>query len=858
MASSTGLAGLDKILNGLRPGDNVVWQIDNISDYKDFVKPYVKKALEEDKKVIYIRFAPHEPLLENSDRIKEYELDATTGFESFTTQVNKIIAEEGIGAYYVFDCLSELLSAWSTDLMVGNFFMVTCPFLYKLETIAYFALLRNSHSFKTIARIRETTQLLIDTYNCDGEYYIHPLKVWNRYSPTMFLPHLRDKDEFIPVTNSVNAARVLSHIDKAGAERSRRYLDYWDRLFLEAEELIKKSASEEEKQELVDRFCNILITKDKKMLSLARANFTLEDILEIKSRVIGTGLIGGKAVGMLLARKILSKDKSINWQECSEEHDSFYVGADVFYTYIVQNGWWDLRMRQKTKEGYFDTAAVLKEQLLHGMFPEEVMEQFQQLIEYFGQSPIIVRSSSLLEDGYGNAFAGKYESVFCANQGTPEQRYMQFVDAVRQVYSSTMSEDALVYRKQRGLDHLDEQMALLVQRVSGAYHDEYFFPDIAGVGVSYNTYVWNPEMDPEEGMLRVVFGLGTRSVNRVEGDYPRIVALDKPLLRPHAGMEDVKKYSQHDVDVIDVKKNQFETVPLSEMIERGLDINIERIGVRDYDAIKMMKEKGMKRPEPWVLTFDNLFSEGTLTGHMKKILNVIAGTYQYPVDIEFTINFTREGAYRINLLQCRPLQTIGLGKKVEIPENIDSKDMLIRSEGYFFGGNISQKIDRIIYVDPVGYHELPISGKYDIARIIGKVNRRIENRDECPVLLLGPGRWGTTTPSLGVPVTFSEINNITALGEVAFEWGNLIPELSFGTHFFQDLVEANIFYMAIFPGKDEVVYNEDRLLSLKDLFPDFMPDYAKYKNIIKIYDVADMNLRIISDVVSGRMVCCFQ
>lgn len=854
---STGLNGLDEIINGLRPGDNVVWQIDDISDYKNFVDPYVKKALEENKKVIYMRFAPHEALLEKSKKITQYDLDANKGFESFASQINRIISKEGEGAYYVFDCLSALLLAWSTDLMVGNFFMVTCPYLYELKTITYFAILRNNHSFKTIARIRETTQLLIDIYKSEDEYYIHPLKVWNRYSPTMFLPHLKKKDKFIPVSDSVNAARVLSHIDKAGAETSRRQLDYWDRLFLEAENLVGPLADKNQKQKLVDQFCNIMISRDEKILSLAKKNFELEDLLDVKSRFIGTGLIGGKTAGMLLARKILSKDNSIDWKNSSEEHDSFYVGSDVFYTYIVQNGWWKLRMQQKTKEGYFTAAGVLKEQMLHGSFPEEVMEKFQHIIEYFGQSPFIVRSSSLLEDGYGNAFAGKYESIFCANQGTPEQRYLEFVDAVRRVYSSSMGEDALAYRKQRGLDERDEQMALLVQRVSGSYHKDYFFPSVAGVGVSYNTYVWSPEMDPRAGMVRIVLGLGTRSVDRVEGDYPRIVALDKPLLRPHAGMKDTRKYSQHDVDVIDIKENSLRTVSLMQMMSEKLDVNMDRIGVMDYETMRDIKERGGKSAELWILTFDKLFSEGTLTETLRKILKTLETNYDYPIDVEFTINFTGEGSYKINLLQCRPLQTIGLEKKVEIPENIKKSDVLIKSKGHFFGGNISKKINRIIYVDPASYHALTDSDKYSIARVVGSLNKRITNKDDDAVLLLGPGRWGTTTPSLGVPVTFAEINNIAVLGEIAFKGGNIIPELSFGTHFFQDLVETSIFYIAIFPDREEVVFDEKRFSSLEDLFPKIMPDYEQYNDIIRMYNVNDMNLRIASDVISQEMVCYF-
>ncbi len=502
---STGDKGLDKVISGLQLGDNVVWQIDSIDSYRGLAVSFVKRSLEEKKKVVYIRFGNHASLLATQHAVTVYKLDASAGFESFSAEINGIIKKEGEGVYYVFDCLSDLLSAWSNDLMVGNFFKITCPFLFQLNTIAYFSILRNSHSFKTVARIRDTTQLLIDVYRYDGNYYIHPLKVWNRYTPTMFLPHIRKKDDFIPIASSFDAARLFSNVFKKGMKSTKRKLDHWDRLFMNAEDLAgKKGVSKEEAGQLVDQISKLIISRDEKILRLAKENMKLEEFLNIKSRMIGTGFIGGKSVGMLIARSILLKEKTLGAEKFFEPHDSFYIGSDVFYTYIVENGWWNERMEQRTPDGYFRVAQALKEKLLHGIFPEEIKEQFQQMIEYFGQSPIIVRSSSLLEDSYGNAFAGKYESIFLANQGSPAERYARFVEAVQRVYASTMNEDALAYRLRRGLSKMDEQMALLVQRVSGSCRKEYFFPDVAGVGISYNAFVWQKTLDPRAGMLRLV------------------------------------------------------------------------------------------------------------------------------------------------------------------------------------------------------------------------------------------------------------------------------------------------------------------------------------------------------------------
>ncbi|HNY73660.1 MAG TPA: PEP/pyruvate-binding domain-containing protein, partial [Syntrophales bacterium] len=805
---SSGIQGLDEVLNYLRSGDNVVLQVDDIEDYRRFVLPFVEEALRNNERVVYMRFARHAPLLDPG-RVTVYKLNADTGFESFSTQVHNIIRQEGRDVFYVFDSLSDLLLAWATDLMIGNFFVITCPYLFELNTVAYFAILRGRHSFKTVARIRETTQVLLDIYNYQGRICVHPLKAWHRYTPTMFLPHITEGDKYLPIMNSMDASRLFSFLAHKSSVNAERHLDYWDRIFLRAREVLADPEAVVEKQEMIAQLSRVLIGRERRMLALARDYFTLEDLLSIKDRLIGTGFIGGKSVGMLLARNILRRDGDFDWSRHLELHDSFYIGSDVFYSYIVQNGWWKILMAQKTKEGYFTNARELQARMLRGVFPEEVKEQFQLMLEYYGQSPIIVRSSSLLEDAFGNAFAGKYESFFCVNQGTPEQRYEALEDAVRRIFASTMNEDALTYRLQRGLDQHDEQMALLVQRVSGSHRRHYFFPEVAGVGLSYNTFVWNQGMDPRAGMLRIVFGLGTRAVNRVENDYPRIVALDAPLVKPHGALEDIRRFSQHDVDVLNLEDNRFHSLSLSQVVGEGLDARLDLIGVRDTEAAERLRATGRRVPDLWVLTFDEFMTATPFTEIMSRMLKTLEEVYSYPVDIEFTANFNAEGRLQVNLLQCRPFQTKGQNVRMAIPGKIKKQRILLRQEGNFMGGSVSQPLNRIIYIDPQGYARLSLSEKYDVARLVGRLNKLIEDRENTPTALFGPGRWGTTTPAMGVPVTFSEINNIAAIAEIAYQDGSLIPDLSFGTHFFQDLVEMDIFYMAIYPDKKGVLFNRE-------------------------------------------------
>jgi len=418
-----------------------------------------------------------------------------------------------------------------------------------------------------------------------------------------------------------------------------------------------------------------------------------------------------------------------------------------------------------------------------------------------------------------------------------------------------MNEDALTYRLERGLDHQDEQMALLVQRVSGSYRHHFFFPDIAGVGISYNTFVWKKSMDPKAGMLRLVVGLGTRAVNRVERDYPRIVALDKPYLQPYGDIENARKYSQHEVDVLNMKTNEFETIPTSEIVKNEIRMDLNLIAVRDYELNEQMRMKGIKNQETWIFTFTPFLMESPFTEIMQKMLKRLERTYDYPVDIEFTVNFTDHKSFQINLLQCRPLQTRGNGKKVKIPVHIDSSRILFQSSGNFMGSSCVQPIQRIVYVDPERYMELSLSEKYDVARLIGKLNKLIPDRKKLSVLLMGPGRWGTTTPSLGVPVRFFEIHRMTALVEIAYAKKGVMPELSFGTHFFQDLVESDIFYVALYPDKDPGTLNKHVYGSSTNVLANLLPESKRYEHTVKVYDFLETPLYLMADIISQKVLC---
>ncbi len=841
--ASTGVGGLDQVIDGLRLGDNVVWQVDSVAAYRRMVEPYVAQARKDGRRLVYVRFGGHDELIDDLSGVSVHRVDASLGFEACARTVHEILTAEGLGAFYVFDCLTELLEDWHADLMVMNFFKVTCPYLYELDTVAYFAMLRGRHTFDTIAGIRETTQVLLDLSQVDEDTYVHPLKVWGRHSPTMFFPHRIAGDEAHSITSSTDAARLFASID-----RTLQPVDPWLALVQQGRDALSADAATQEQASEVLR--SVLIGREGRIVDLARRHMSLADLVAIASRVIGSGYIGGKSVGMLLARAILATEAGERFAERLEPHDSYFLGSDLFYTYIVANGWWKTWTRQRTDEGYEDAGAALHDLLPRGRFPRPVREQFLQMLEYFGASPIIVRSSSLLEDNFGNAFAGKYDSVFCANQGGPEERLVALEDAVRTVYASSMSSEALRYRRERGLAQLDEQMAVLIQRVSGDHHGQYFFPHAAGVGNSANLYVWDPEIDSSAGMVRLVLGLGTRAVDRTTRDYARIVALDDPTRRSRVDEADAIRFSQHGVDVLDLEANELVTIPSANVTDLDIKADQGLFFSRDEATLRRMRELG-RWPEktPVILDFAGLLADTDVPGLLRDVLRTVSGAYAHPVDVEFTVNFAASGEPRINLVQCRPLQTRGLGKAVEMPDEQAAQDALFATLGHFMGGNVRLPLSYVVMVRPDAYLALGQQDRYAVARRIGRINQALRGES---YLAIGPGRWGTTTPSLGVPVHFTEIQGAAALCEVTYPAGDFRPELSYGSHFFQDLVESGIFYVAVFSEREDATFTPEHVLGRENVIAEVDPEEGD-SEVIHVARFEDLVL--CSDIESQRLVC---
>jgi hypothetical protein len=825
-AATTGLPGLDAVLHGIEPGDNIVWEVDDVEEYHELVVPYARAAQAAHRHLIYFRFADHPELLPGQPAVERHQLDSKTGFESFVRAVHGVIERAGRGAIYVFDCLSQLADVWGSDQSLANFFRLTCPRLWDLETVTYFGLYRDRHSLYALEPIRTTTQFMLDVFRLDGRFYIRPIKVQHRSRDVMNTLHVRNGDAFAPVKDSAVLAPILSHTQWPRLQSDRR-TGYWRRLFHEAQTVADECREQRcppgRREEMLRRVRWALRVHRSGIAPLVERFLTLEDFILLRDRMIGIGSVGGKSLGMLVARAII-RERDPDLASRLEEHDSFFVGAEVFITFLVENKVWWLREQQKNPATFLQDLAEGRKRILNGAFPDYVLEQFQGVLDYFGESPYIVRSSSILEDARGNAFSGKYESVFVVNRGSREARMQTLLDAVRTIYASVLDEEALRYRKRRGLLESEERMALLIMRVSGAPHGRYYYPQAAGVGLSFNPFVWHQDIDPQAGVVRLVFGLGTRAVDRSDDDYTRLVALNAPGRRPEATFDDVCEHSQRRMDCLDLREGKFLSLPFQDALAENPEFPLNLYLTRTEEGFPL-------------ITFDRLLTETAVARDLRRMLEILEAVYEQPVDIEFALNFLPDGSYRIHLLQCRTFQFRRErgGGLLTLPT---THSPLLAAHGAVIGVSREQRLSRIVFIVTEKYAALPEQERYAVARLIGRLNR-LHPPDDRGLMLIGPGRWGTHSPSLGIPVSFTEISRASAICEVVAMHERLIPDVSLGTHFFNDLVEHGMLYVAYFPKKagnslDEAWFRQtpSRLLELE-------PEASPLAEVVRVIDCTE-------------------
>jgi pyruvate, water dikinase len=674
-----------------------------------------------------------------------------------------------------------------------------------------------------VAQLRSFTEKVfqIAEMNLKDEEILDRINMWLAQERSRFLSIAAEQIN-IPL---VDIADVLNRFMKMPRGES----------FLSPEEFINIRVG------LIRRF----LSHNLRLINIAKHYIKVIDFADIVERVIGPakgdGKLGGKSAGLVLAYRIIETEK----ERCPDLKDvavprSWYMTSDAINEFIHFNTLEEIisvkyMEIEQIKAGY----TYLQQLFKNSHFPPEIISKLEVMLDQIGEKPIIVRSSSLLEDSFDAAFAGKYKSLFLANNGPFQERLASLLDAIAEIYASIFGPDPIEYRKERGLLDFQEGMGVLIQEVVGNRIGDYFFPTFAGVAFSQNDFRWSPRIEKEDGVVRIVAGLGTRAVDRVGDDYSFMASPGKPGLRVNITYEDIIKYSQRKIDVLNLKSNQFETLSIDTLFNKYAS------DIPGSNKIVSVDKHGHLSPpvgvlwegleEDMVITFQNLMDNSNFLRQMQCILKILEEAFNAPVDVEFASD-----GKTLYILQCRPQGQSKVREQIIFPTDTENKTFLFNVNKYITSGYITG-ITHVVLVDPEAYNALPSIEKMKrVATVISKLNNRLNKKS---FILIGPGRWGSRGDiKLGVQVVYSDINKTAMLIELAYSKDGYVPELSFGTHFFQDLVEADIKYLPIYPDEENNYFNRDMFLNFENQLEKLVPEEKEMAEVIKLISLPHSEL----------------
>lgn len=614
---------------------------------------------------------------------------------------------------------------------------------------------------------------------------------------------------------------------------------------------------------LISELAHRFLSDDEHLINLVLDNLSISDFGPMIEHIIGSersmGHIGGKGAGLFIAGQILrhaaQSEPSLRDIKIPR---TWYLATDQLIDFLHYNNLEELNSYKYNsvfhlRMTYENVVAKIKKASL----PPQTLNMLRLVLDDLGDRPLIIRSSSLLEDKHSGTFSGKYKSLFVPNQGDRRKRLEALVDAVLEVYSSMYNPDSIQYRRERGLLNFTEQMGVLIQEVVGRQIGSYFMPLYAGVAFSDNLLRWSPRIRREDGLVRLALGLGTRAVDRVNNDYPIMFAPGQPRLNVNQTPAEVRHYSPKHIDLIDLNQG-FTTREIGDFLrETGQEFpglhKYVSVYAQDFLESKNAFSLNPDRDE-MVVTFHQLLGSSSFPKKIKRMMEVLSEKLQCPVDIEFA----SDGEH-LYLLQCRPQGRGLMSAPAPIPQNIARRDILFTANRFISNG-LLQGLSHVVYVDPEAYNALP--GREEllaVGEVVGLLNDTLPRRK---FILVGPGRWGSRGDiKLGVRVTYSDISNTAALIEVAREKHSYVPELSFGTHFFQDLVEADILYIPLYPDQQDVIFQENFFLRGLNQLGQILPKFDWLADTIKVVDIPSATegrtLSIHMNAELGRAVAFF-
>jgi len=520
-------------------------------------------------------------------------------------------------------------------------------------------------------------------------------------------------------------------------------------------------------------------------------NFEESALLDESNIVsLGSGALGGKGRGCAFINTLIY---NLNFSEIIPEMNistprTAIIGTDEFDIFLERN---ELKERVLKEENY----EVTRQMFLDGELSYNLEKRLKELLKLVNR-PLAVRSSSLLEDSTMQPFSGIFETYLIPNNHPDfNVRLKQLKDAVKLVYSSIYSPHSRRYFEAINFSLEEEKMAVVVQDVVGTYHQDHFYPHMSGTAQSHNYYPV-AHMEPEDGFAIAGLGLGHYVVNgeRAYRFSPKYPTLEMSSLQSQL------RDSQVEFMALDMINSEVD------FVAEGSEANLHRLSISEaelhgvlkhlasvYDVDNERIEPGLSSPGPRILNFANIlkYEYVPLARALTLIMDVGKEALGSPVELEYALDLDKadNGKPSFFILQIKPMMGTG-GEYTFDTEGLEKEDMIIYAEKSMGNGKIDDITD-LVYVDPESFDHMKTK---EIASQIEQFNQKLVKEDR-KYILIGPGRWGTRDPFIGIPVNWSQISNAKVIVETSLE--DFPLDASLGSHFFHNVTSMNVGYFSI-------------------------------------------------------------
>ncbi len=526
---------------------------------------------------------------------------------------------------------------------------------------------------------------------------------------------------------------------------------------------------------------------EEKLLKIADLSQPEKDTVTHFTRLYG-GSLGGKARGLGFMNKILRDTKLQKTfpDVIIKIPQIAVIGTNAFDEFMNENKLYD-------KVYKMETNIQLEKEFLKASLPADLKKALKAFIKQI-KYPLAVRSSSLLEDSQYQPLAGMYSTLMIQNSDkSRKKRFAQIAEAIKRIYASTFFSDPRSITSRTGHRHSEEKMAVLISELIGQNYGKRFYPTLSGVAQNINYYPVS-YAERNDGVSTVALGFGKTVV---EGEKSLRFTPKYPAVLPQFySVRSAEENSQAYFYALDMD-------PTKDLLAGGEELNLTRYPLNKAETDGVMSgvgsvicsEDGIIRDSlryngKRIVTFPSLlkWKEFAFPELIIKILKIGKKSLGCPVEIEFAVNLYSNGKPpEFFLLQIKPMVISNFDSNKEL--EFDSAEEIIMQSSVSLGDGQFQHIQHIVFVDPDNFKR---NRSKDIAREIGKINARLSKK---PYLLIGPGRWGSADPWLGIPVSWQDISNVKLMAEIGMEDFPVDP--SFGSHFFQNVTSRRIGYYTI-------------------------------------------------------------